>query len=363
LNTTGMRREKSSCVIEPGKNYLFNWDTVILYLIGGVFIYWIQMTVQTNRLYFMGDPFHFYFFATMLIDILFGSFLFVLFLYQSKMNPVLTALSYGVLMLLINRFFRILLISLCFNTPVSQVLYSAFHPISVETAMNEIDFIIQISSVLFNLKYMISAFIYDFALLLTLYILFRRWHRLFWSVLTGFFAAGFSIKIYHIIDNLVQNVAYPFGGIDLWIFIEPMGIAFFFWLGMLMFQKWEAKTAVQKKKSIENTSGQGPNAQVPEQIKRWSWGAFSLNWIWGLGNRTYLALLVFIPFVNLVMPFILGALGNEWAWRNKKWNSIDDFHRVQQQWAGWGYGLFVFSTVINLFFMAFYYSRIHSYYY
>jgi hypothetical protein len=28
-----------------------------------------------------------------------------------------------------------------------------------------------------------------------------------------------------------------------------------------------------------NTSGQGPNAVVPPEIKRWNWGAFLLNWV------------------------------------------------------------------------------------
>src|SRR5262249_11733907 len=34
--------------------------------------------------------------------------------------------------------------------------------------------------------------------------------------------------------------------------------------------------------AIENTSGQGPSAPVPAAIDRWNWGAFLLNWIWGI---------------------------------------------------------------------------------
>lgn len=42
-----------------------------------------------------------------------------------------------------------------------------------------------------------------------------------------------------------------------------------------------------------NTSGQGKNATVPAEIDRWNWGAFLLNWIWGIGNHTFIALLMF----------------------------------------------------------------------
>lgn len=82
----------------------------------------------------------------------------------------------------------------------------------------------------------------------------------------------------------------------------------------------------------QNTSGTGNAAIVPPQIKGWNWGAMLLNWIWGLGNSTYLALLMFVPFVNFVMFFVLGAKGNEWAWRNKRWESVEHFQRVQRRW-------------------------------
>jgi cation transporter-like permease len=75
---------------------------------------------------------------------------------------------------------------------------------------------------------------------------------------------------------------------------------------------------------------------VPAEIDRWNWGAFLLNWIWGIGNNTFIALLTFIPFFGLAMPFVLGARGNAWAWRNGRWDSIEHFKRVQRKWAIWG---------------------------
>jgi cytochrome oxidase complex assembly protein 1 len=94
---------------------------------------------------------------------------------------------------------------------------------------------------------------------------------------------------------------------------------------------------------MDNTSGQGPSAQVPAEIDRWNWGAFLLNWIWGLGNGTYIALLMFVPLVNVVMPFVLGAKGSAWAWRNERWRDVDHFRRVQRTWAIWGVVVWVAS--------------------
>jgi len=75
---------------------------------------------------------------------------------------------------------------------------------------------------------------------------------------------------------------------------------------------------------------------IPPEIRRWNWGAFLLNWIWGIGNNTFIALLTFIPVFGLIMPFVLGAKGNAWAWRNGRWESLEHFRRVQRRWAIWG---------------------------
>jgi hypothetical protein len=72
---------------------------------------------------------------------------------------------------------------------------------------------------------------------------------------------------------------------------------------------------------------------IPPEVDRWNWGAFLLNWIWGIGNQTYIALLALVPLVNLVMVFVLGAKGSAWAWRNGRWDSVEHFKRVQRNWA------------------------------
>ena len=76
---------------------------------------------------------------------------------------------------------------------------------------------------------------------------------------------------------------------------------------------------------------------IPAEIDRWNWGAFLLSWIWGIGNNTFIALLTLVPFIGiLIMPFVLGAKGSAWAWRNGRWDSVAHFKRVQRLWAIWG---------------------------
>ncbi len=78
-------------------------------------------------------------------------------------------------------------------------------------------------------------------------------------------------------------------------------------------------------------------AEIPVEVDRWNWGAFLLTWIWGVGNGVFISLLVFIPFFGiLIMPFVLGAKGSVWAWRNGRWDSVEHFRRVQRAWAIWG---------------------------
>ena len=48
------------------------------------------------------------------------------------------------------------------------------------------------------------------------------------------------------------------------------------------------------------------------------------------------------------MPIVLGFKGNEWAWKNKKWESIDHFKSIQKRWSRWGVSLFIVLFVCSL---------------
>lgn len=85
----------------------------------------------------------------------------------------------------------------------------------------------------------------------------------------------------------------------------------------------------------ENNSGGGKAIIPPPGVKGWSWGAFLLNWIWAIANKTWIGLLCFIPYIGLVVSIYLGFKGRELAWKNKRWDSIEHFERVQKRWSFW----------------------------
>lgn len=89
---------------------------------------------------------------------------------------------------------------------------------------------------------------------------------------------------------------------------------------------------------------------VPDEIKGWSWGGFLWTWIWAIGNNTWIGLLALIPlpFIGLIMAIVLGVNGREWAWKNKHWNSVEDFKKTQRNWVKWW-----FIIVVPLIILAF----------
>ncbi len=97
-----------------------------------------------------------------------------------------------------------------------------------------------------------------------------------------------------------------------------------------------------------NTSGQGSSAVVPKEIEGWNWGAFLLGWIWGIGNSVWISFLELVPYIGWVMAFVLGAKGSEWAWRYKRWDSIEHFKRTQRTWTMWGIGVVGGAIVLGI---------------
>lgn len=96
--------------------------------------------------------------------------------------------------------------------------------------------------------------------------------------------------------------------------------------------------------NIENIENE---QKLLDKLKKFNWGAFLLTWIWGLGNKTYISLLVFpililslIPIIGWALPIAfsiwLGIKGNELAWNNKEWENIEHFDKIQRRWAIFG---------------------------
>ena len=98
----------------------------------------------------------------------------------------------------------------------------------------------------------------------------------------------------------------------------------------------------------ENNSGEGSGTIPPPGVKGWSWGAFLLNWIWSIGNRTWIGLLCLLPYIGFVFSIYLGIKGRELAWRNKRWDSLEHFNRVQRKWTVWGLILILGAAVIGI---------------
>lgn len=89
-------------------------------------------------------------------------------------------------------------------------------------------------------------------------------------------------------------------------------------------------------KAFVNNSGCGIDntlESVPEEIQGWNWGAFLLPWFWLWSNQVWVGLFCFAPYVGWVMTIALGAKGNEWAWRSRRWRSIEQFKDHQKGWA------------------------------
>jgi len=118
------------------------------------------------------------------------------------------------------------------------------------------------------------------------------------------------------------------------------------------------KAPVQPPVGVTNsgtTTSDGPNGPFPAELNHWNWGAFLLSWIWAIGNQVWIGLLVLLSFipviggiVALVMVIMLGIKGNEWAWKAKKWDSIEHFKTVQKKWAKWGVVLLIIGVIVGI---------------
>ena len=98
-----------------------------------------------------------------------------------------------------------------------------------------------------------------------------------------------------------------------------------------------------------NTSGQGANSIVPNEVKKhFNWGAFFIMPFWGPGNQIYIAIILLLPIfskaiiqrytltfliISILLSIWFGIKGNEWAWKYKKFENIEKFHSYQKKWA------------------------------
>ena len=89
-------------------------------------------------------------------------------------------------------------------------------------------------------------------------------------------------------------------------------------------------------RQVLNNSGHGnildSAVPVPHEIKGWNWGAFLMPWFWPFTNQVWIGLFSYVPNCQLIMALALGAKGNEWAWKSRRWHSIEQFKAHQRRW-------------------------------
>jgi len=84
----------------------------------------------------------------------------------------------------------------------------------------------------------------------------------------------------------------------------------------------------------ENTSGMGKEAIVPEELKGWCWAGFLWGWSWGFCNKVKISYLTLapLPLIDNFLNILFGLRGNELAWKSRKWESIEQFKKEQNNW-------------------------------
>ncbi|PQV64432.1 prepilin-type processing-associated H-X9-DG domain-containing protein [Abditibacterium utsteinense] len=100
-----------------------------------------------------------------------------------------------------------------------------------------------------------------------------------------------------------------------------------------------------------NDSGQ-KNAVLPPELRGFNWGALLLSWVWAIGNKSWIGLLGIVPVIGFFVRFFLGFKGNQMAWKNRQWQSVEQFRATQKTWTIAGLCLVPISGFFLLIFAA-----------
>ena len=141
-------------------------------------------------------------------------------------------------------------------------------------------------------------------------------------------------------DNIVVNLINWFSwfiglmSVSLSFILVPAGIIYLY------------KREIIESTHCDERSGNRKVSIMPDEIKGWNWGAAGLSLIWGVYHGVWIALLSFVPIINIFIWIILGLKGNEWAWRANKWENVEQFTVSQKKWKSWGVVFFVLKIVM-----------------
>ncbi len=88
----------------------------------------------------------------------------------------------------------------------------------------------------------------------------------------------------------------------------------------------------------------GNDPTLLSQVQGWSWGAFALTWIWAFAHRLHawgagFVIASFLSFflhplglVTLAGAIYLGIKGNELAWQQRPFRSLEEFRATERAW-------------------------------
>ncbi len=108
---------------------------------------------------------------------------------------------------------------------------------------------------------------------------------------------------------------------------------------------------------------------VPDEIKGFNFGAFSLSIFWTAAHRLWLFFAVLlatclIPFtviIGFAVSLYLGFKGNELAWKARTFDSVKQFKETQRFWSICGMLIIVLSIVVIVAIGLFYHPENGSY--
>lgn len=118
---------------------------------------------------------------------------------------------------------------------------------------------------------------------------------------------------------------------------------------------------------IGATSVKSPDLAIPQNLKKFSWGAFGLGWIyfwqmkykkWGwilllqfllnglAKGATGNASLAYLA-IDLVFLIAFGIEGRKIAWQSRAWRDEEEFRSIQKKWDIWGIVIFILIVAVE----------------
>ena len=79
-------------------------------------------------------------------------------------------------------------------------------------------------------------------------------------------------------------------------------------------------------------------------LKSFSWGAFILGPLWGIGNDVYISFICLIPGLGIIANIYLGFKGKRIAWERSRFKNEAAFLYAQESWDK--AGVFVIALIL-----------------